>query len=155
MSPTTPLWVFVAALPDTTDVDCRAFAIDRALQVPDFDADLARTLASSHPRYRHGCLDLIRFASDAQFNRAWSAPLAQSVEMTASQITEQPDWFTPVYESNPHPLEHIRAIVCACRRCDFDRGIEAAIQKLRTAILALPPGAARDEALAILAEHQF
>jgi hypothetical protein len=155
MSPATPLWVFVAALPDTSDAECRAFTIDRALQVPDFDADLARTLTGSHPRYRHGCLDLIRFATDAQFNRAWSVPLAPAIEMTAREIGERPDWFNADYMSNPNPLEHLRALSAASKRCNFDPAIGVAMQKLRAAIQSEAPESVRDESLAILTANQF
>lgn len=150
MSPTTPLWCFIAGMPDTSDPECRAFIIERALQVPEFDRDLASTLTNAHPRYRHGGLDLIRFAPDAQLKPEWSPIVVQAISITAQQIREQENWLTPDDFANPDPIEHVRALVEASRRFPETDETRQVIGSLRQAIESRPTGAARDAALAAM-----
>jgi hypothetical protein len=131
MSPTTPLWVFVAALPDTTDPEARAFTIERALQVPDFEADLKRTMLSTHPRYRHGCVELMRHVLQEHIKPEWAGILVEAIDLTAQQIAAQPGWMTPVYESNPHPAEHLAALADTARRLGDTPELRAALERLQ------------------------
>lgn len=150
MGPTTPLWCFIAGLPDTSDPECRAFIIERSLQVPDFDNDLASTLTNAHPRYRHGCLDLIRFATDAQLKPEWSSIVVRAIAITAEQIRTQENWLTPDHFSNPDPTEHLRALAQASRRFAETDESRQALADLRQAIESRPPGPRRDAALQAL-----
>lgn len=147
-SPTTPLWVFVAGLPDPIDADVRDFVIARALQVPDLDADLAGTLASDHPRYRHGASELVRYAPEAALQPAWADAVAASMRVSARQIGERPDWLTPDAFAHPDPAAHLASLVAAAARFAPNRDLAAARSELRAALAALPAGASRERALA-------
>ncbi len=150
MSPDAPLWVFVAALPDTDDDECRAFIIARARQAPDFDAAMQSTLTSSNPRYRHGCVDLMRFSPRGQLQPHWLAPLAESIAMTARDIAASPDWLNPAQDTNPQPVEHIRSLVAVASLYAPSAPLDLALANLREALAAAPPTPTRNDALASL-----
>lgn len=147
-SPTAPLWVFVASLPEPTAPEVRDFVIARALQVPDLDHDLACTLASDHPRYRHGASELVRYAPEAALKPAWADAVAASMRVSARQIGERPDWLTPDAFAHPDPLAHLASLVAAAARFAPNRDLAAARSELRAALAALPAGASRERALA-------
>ncbi len=150
MSADAPLWVFVAALPETTDPGERDFVIARALQVPNFDWDLERTVTDEHPRYRHGAIELIRYAPQTALKPEWSPMLARAIAVSAEQIAADPGWLRPVEFSNPDPVGHVRAMVEAADRLGRNTALDAALEQLRASVAGLPAAAARDEALAAL-----
>ncbi|MBX3365333.1 MAG: hypothetical protein KF866_11290 [Phycisphaeraceae bacterium] len=125
----TPLWWFIASLPDHDDPACRAFIIDRARRVPDFENDLTHTLDSTHPRYRHGCVDLIRFTPIESLRPEWAAPLAAAIERTAAELRDHPTWLQPDYEANPYPDELLRAL---CAAADLFPQAPEPLRALRT-----------------------
>ncbi len=150
MSPESPLWVFIAALPDRSEPECREFIIKRALQVPDFDEQLGRTLTDEHSRYRHGCLDLIRYAPADVVKAEWEAPVKTAILTTTAQIKKNPSWLTPDEFSNPHPVEHVRAMVDAVARLGETQELVQALHELEHAIANLPRSDARDGAMEAL-----
>jgi hypothetical protein len=147
-SPTTPLWVFIAGLPDPIDAEARDLVIARALQVPDVDADLAGTLASDHPRYRHGAAELVRHAPDAALKPAWAEAVAASMRISAAQIAADADWLTPDEFANPDPLAHLASLVAAAARFPQHPELQKAQPELHAALAALPASASRTRALA-------
>ena len=149
MSPLSPLWVFVASLPDTTDDECRQFTIARALRVPEFEEDFARTLTCTHPRYRHGCADLIRFAPPGVIRDSWATPLAKAIARTAEEIASG-HTLTESSDTNPNPIEHIRALIDAARTLRMPETALTSLRTLERAVNAAPPSEARDKALAML-----
>ncbi len=150
MSPDAPLWVFIASLPDTRDAECRAFIIERALRVPEFDADFERTLTDDHPRYRHGCLDLIRFAPKESIRPAWGAIVARAVAISSKEIGTAQTWLTEPSTANPGPVEHIVAAVEASARLGHPPEVLRALCGLRAAVASRNPGPERDDALQAL-----
>jgi hypothetical protein len=150
MSDQAPLWVFIASLPDRHEPECREFIIARALKVPDFDAQLASTLADGHPRYRHGCLDLIRFGPAAALKPDWATVVTDAIRSTAAQIKADPSWLDPDEFANPDPVEHIRASVEAAARLGNPGEALAALAELKTAIAGCAPSTERDSALAAM-----
>lgn len=144
MGDTAPLWILVARLPDAHDDATRQFIITRSLKAPDFDAELRGTATHANPRYRHGCLDLIRFAPDAAVKPEWRAIVESSIAVTARQMMERPTWLTDVDElANPDPVEHVRTLVGAARRVSPNGESSSSIESLRAAIDALPATDAR------------
>ena len=150
MSPDAPLWVFIASLPDTRDAECRAFIITRALHVPNFEADFERTLTDDHPRYRHGCLDLIRFAPADAIKPAWGPIVARAVAIASKEISADQRWLTEPSTANPDPIEHIGAMVDASARLGHTAEVARALRDLRTAVASRDLGPERDDALQAL-----
>lgn len=151
MSADSPLWVFVAALPDESAADVRAFIVARALAVPDLDAQLAKTITGEHPRYRHGCADLIRFAPAESVKPEWAKPLEAAIRTTAEQIANKPTWLTPDDFSNPHPSEHVRAMVEAATRLGGGPALDGALKELKRAVKGATAGTEQPQALEALA----
>lgn len=149
-SESTPLWWFIAELPDRQERDCRAFIIERALKVPEFEQELERTMTDVHPRYRHGCADLVRFAPAERVKPEWGAALLKAITITAGQIRSKPTWLVPDDFANPYPAEHVRAMVEASARVGDAAKVRRALAGLREAIEQCPAGPERDEALAVL-----
>ena len=147
MSADAPLWVFIAALPDQADPLLRQFIIARALQVPDFQIDLERTVTDDHPIYRHGAIELMRDAPADEIKPAWAGMLARAIKVSAAQITANPQWLQPDKSSNPVPIGHVRAMAEAAQRVGRQAELDAAIQALRAAIEGLPASPTRGEAL--------
>lgn len=54
MGDTAPLWSLTARLPTEKSPSLRALWIERALRVPDLDAEMGRTLTGKYGSYRHG-----------------------------------------------------------------------------------------------------
>lgn len=152
MSADAPLWVFVAALPDQPDSAVRQFIIARALQVPDFEFDLERTVTDEHPVYRHGAIDLMRDAPAAAVKPAWSNMLARAIHVSATQIAANPQWLQPDKASNPAPIHHIRAMTKAAQRLGRHAELDAAMQALRVSLEGLPASPTRGEALTALSQ---
>lgn len=138
-APDTPLWVFVAGLPEVDDAAERAFVIARALKVPNFNADLQRTISDRHPRYRHGAIELLLYVDAAKLDSAWAPMLAQSIAISANEIANNAEWLTPNAMSNPNPGRHVEAMIAAADRLGPSPQLSAAIVKLRGA-LATPRG---------------
>ena len=147
-SPNTPLWVFIAGLPDPTEPEVRDFIIARALQVPNLDGDLEATIADQHPRYRHGASEFVRYVPDAALKPRWIDAVAASMRVSATQIAANPDWLQPDAFANPDPVAHLASLVAAALRFAPDAKAQAAQAELRAAIARLPAGAQRDRALA-------
>lgn len=147
MSANTPLWVFVAGLPGTADPAQRQFMVARALQVPDFELDLERTVTDAHPVYRHGAIDLMREAPAAAKQPLWSTWLARAITLSAEQIAVDPKWLQPDTSSNPEPIAHLRAMIDVSQRLGHTAELDAAIQKLRLSLEGLPDGPTRGQAL--------
>jgi hypothetical protein len=150
MSADAPLWSISAGLPEVTDMEVRDFIVARALQVPDLDADLERTISSEHPRYRHAALMVIQHAPAESLRPAWAAMVARSIEVTAQQVIDQAEWLQPDDFSNPDPVAHIAALVAASKRFEDQADVAAALTRLGAALQALPPGTQRDAALAAM-----
>jgi|GEM_PF-3466065 len=149
MDPTSPLWIIAAGLPDFTDAECRAFIVDRAFKCPNFETEITQTITNAQPRYRHGCLDVIRFAPKDRIKSEWAASVAQAIELSAEQIKADPNWMKKDRHSNPDPIEHLRAMVEAARALGNPPEITSAIQKLREAVSALPDETIRINALRV------
>lgn len=154
MSTNAPLWVFVAALPDQPDPAVRQFIIARALQVPDFELDLERTVTDEHPVYRHGAIILMRDAPAAAIKPAWSNMLARAITLSATQIATSPQWLQPNQSSNPLPIGHIHAMTEAAQRLGRHAELEAALQALRASLEGLPASPTRAEALTALGQQK-
>lgn len=141
-----PLWSIAAGLPDYTNAECRTFIIERAFQVPDFETQLASTIASGHPRYRHGCLDIVRFAQSDRRKPEWPAYVVHSIDVSVEEIKSDPHWMIADEGSNPNPIEHVRAMVQAAKAVGNSPEVQGAIQRLREAIEGLPDEPTRVEA---------
>lgn len=150
-SPDTPLWVFIAGLPDPTEADVRDFIIARALQVPNLDDQLVRTITDAHPRYRHAASEFARHAPAAAWKPAWADAIAASMRVTAAQIAVNPDWLVPDAFSNPDPVAHIASLIAAAARLPASTEAQQARAELHAAIAAVPAGTQRDRALAAFA----
>lgn len=130
-SPDTPLWVYISGLPEVVDPAERQFILARALQVPDFNGDLARTLAEAHPRFRHGAALLILHV--AQVDPAWAPMLAQAIRRTAEELAREPDWMAPDEMHNPDPLAHLATLRAATQRFAPNAELDAALRALDAA----------------------
>lgn len=137
-APDTPLWVFVAGLPDTDDPAERAFVIARALKVPNFNSDLQRTITDRHPRYRHGGIELLLYVDAAKLDQKWSQMLAQSILVSAQEIAANAEWLAPNHMSNPNPGRHVEAMIAAADRLGPSPQLSAAVAELRRALATLP-----------------
>lgn len=146
MSAEAPLWVFVARLPEQRDDECRRLIITRALQVPDFDAQLERTITDSCHLYRQGCADLIRWADVAQRKAAWAGPLASSIRVTAAEMELRPAWMTETSQLNPDPAAHVESLVHAAESLGSPAETTAALVELRNALNLLAASDARKQA---------
>lgn len=146
MSADAPLWVFIAYLPDTTDAEERAFIVQRALRVPDFEAALARTITDRHPRYRHGAVELMRYVASERIRPGWSALLARSIEISAEEMSQAPNWLTANELANPDPIGHLRALRAAAERLGGGAALETALGRLRAAVAGLSSDSAREAA---------
>ena len=144
-SPGTPLWVYVAYLPRESEQETRALVIDRALKVPGFLADLERTMVSETHLYRHGCIDLIRYAKPEQRDPAWAVGLARSIRVTAAEMQKRPAWLSETSQLNPDPLGHVAGLVEATVALGDPPEAVAALRELAGAALQLSPGEARDK----------
>ncbi len=147
-SPTTPLWVFIAGLPDPTEADVRDFIIARALQVPELDADLAATITDAHPRYRHGASEFVRYAPATALKPAWAVAVAASMRVTAAQIASNPEWLQPDDFANPDPVAHLASLVATAARFPGHADLQAAQSELRAVLSHLPTSPQRERALA-------
>lgn len=152
MSPETPLWVFIASLPERTEPDCREFIIARALKVPNLNDDLTRTLTGDHSRYRHGCLDLLCFAPASSLNKEWATPLLRAIDITAQQIQRKPEWLTPDSFSNPDPARHLQSMVDAVARLGETPQLADALRHLKTVVEATPDSPHKSAALAAFSD---
>lgn len=155
MSADAPLWVIIAGLPDEADADARTLIVDRAQRVPNFDAELERTICADWPRYRHACAELIRLVPAEVIKASWGGALARAIAISASEIEKDHAWFTPREDRNPDPLGHVRTMADAATRLGGTPELGAALEALSKAIegAAIPE---RDQALAALhagAEH--
>jgi hypothetical protein len=150
-SPDTPLWVYIAGLPDTSDNEERTFSIEHALKVPNFLADLERTITDRYPRYRHGAIELIRWVDASRLDRRWIPALARSIQLSAAAIASDPNWLLGDESANPAPFEHLRAMQHAAKRLGPDPQLSAALAQLQSAISDLPASPLRTQALAALA----
>ncbi len=146
MSAEAPLWVFVARLPEQSDDECRELIITRALMVPDFDAQLERTITDSCHLYRQGCADLIRWASVAQRKAAWAGPLASSIRVCAAEMELRPAWMTETSQLNPNPAAHVETLVKAAESLGNPAETTAALNELRSALKSLTASDAREQA---------
>ena len=144
----TPLWVFIAGLPDPTEAEVRDFIIARALQVPDLDRGLDATITDAHPRYRHGASEFIRHAPQAALRPSWADAVAASMRVTAAQLASNPDWLVPDDFANPDPVAHLASLVAAAARFPQHADVRAAQSDLHAAVTGLPAGAPRERALA-------
>lgn len=149
-SPNTPLWVFIAGLPDPTETEVRDFIIARALQVPNLDSAVLGTITDTHPRYRHGASEFVRHAPAANLRPQWADAVAASMRVTAAQIAADPEWLVADDFSNPDPVAHLASLVASAARFPRHDDMQAARSELRTVVTALPPGAHRERALATL-----
>lgn len=134
----TPLWVFVAGLPDTDDPAERAFVIDRALKVPNFSQQLERTITDGHPRYRHGAIELILHVNAERLDPAWAPMLARAIDVSAREMAANEAWLTPDPMSNPNPTQHVAAMIAAAERFAPSTQLSEALVKLRRALATLP-----------------
>lgn len=134
----TPLWVFIAGLPDTQDPAERAFVISRALKVPGFNADLKRTITDRHPRYRHGAIELLLYVDADQLDPRWVSMLAQSITVSADEIAANEAWLMPDPMANPNPARHVEAMIAAADRLGPSSQLSEAVVKLRQALATLP-----------------
>lgn len=150
MNDQSPLWSYTAALPDYKDADCRAYIVERSLKLPNLDEQLAGTICADHPRYRHGCFDLIRFAPADSVKPQWAPAIERAIRLTAKQIRENPDWLKADEFSNPDPVEHIRSMKEAAGRVGGGETIDSAIYELRSAVEAQPASERRTSAIAAL-----
>jgi hypothetical protein len=150
MTDQSPLWTYVAALPDYTDAECRAFVVERSLKLPNLDEQLAGTINTDHPRYRHGCFDLIRFAPASAVKDAWAPAVEKAIRLSAKQIRENPDWLKEDYFSNPDPIEHLRAMEQAATRVGGGTGMTEALAELRKSIEAAADSPERSRAISSL-----
>ena len=137
-APDTPLWVFVAGLPDTDDPAERAFVIARALKVPNFNSDLQRTITDRHPRYRHGAIELVLYVDASKLDPKWAPMLAQSILVSAQEIATNAEWLAPNHMSNPNPGRHVAAMIAAADRLGPSPQLSAAVAGLRRALATLP-----------------
>ena len=137
-----------AALPGARDPEVRAFVIARALEVPDLDAELERTITDDHPLYRHGAIVLVREAPKERLEPAWEKMLIRATAITAAEIAAQPGWLVPKPDSNPDPSGHIEALLGAADRFRPRGGKDAAFDELRAALAGLPASPEKDAALA-------
>ncbi len=149
-SPNTPLWVYVAGLPEVTAAEEREYISARALQVPDFDTDLQQTLTTAHPRYRHGALVLLRQLGGARLKPTWASAVAGSIRTSAAEIRANPNWLVPDEFASPDPLGHLRLMHELAQRFGASADLESSLGELKAAIAALPPSPAREQALAEL-----
>lgn len=131
-SPDTPLWVYISGLPDVVDPAERDFTIARALKVPDFNADLACTMAQAHPRFRHGAALLILHVT--QPDAAWAPMLALAIRRTAEELVSDADWMEPDHMNNPDPVAHLATLRAAAERYAPDAELDAALRQLDSAI---------------------
>lgn len=150
MSPDTPLWVFVAGLPEAADDAVRDFMIERALAVPGFDTQLAQTLADEHPRYRHGALVLVQSVPAEKLKPEWRAGVLAAFEATEGQVSGHPEWMIADGFANPDPAAHLRTLRQALLRFPEDESGADALEAIRTAVSAWPEGEARTAALEAL-----
>lgn len=152
-SPESPLWLYVASLPDETNEECRELYIARARQVPSFEQALVGTLTNGWPRFAHGCLVLVlHMPSDAALpTQLWSDALANAARTSAAQIRDEESWLTPDYHRNPDPVGFIRAMIAAASRLGASENLAAPFNELRDAIASRPESPERAEALAALA----
>lgn len=150
MSPTTPLWAVIGALPETDDAEARAIVIDRAFQVPNLNDELAQTLVSRYARYRHASLEFIKHMDATRRDSKWGALVVQTIDTTATDIVSQPEWFVPDETGNPKPVQFVRIMTESADWFPQQAEISAALGKLKAAIAALPQSAARDSALSAL-----
>ena len=137
-APDTPLWVFVAGLPDTDDPAERNFVITRALKVPNFNSDLQRTISDRHPRYRHGAIELVLYVDAGRLDPKWSPMLAQSISISAQEIATNAEWLVANDMSNPNPGRHVKAMIAAADRVDPSPQLSAAVAELKRALATLP-----------------
>lgn len=137
-APDTPLWVFVAGLPDIDDPAERAFVIARALKVPHFNTDLQRTISDRHPRYRHGAIELVLHVDADKLDPMWAPMLAQSINVSANEISKNAEWLTPNPMSNPNPARHVEAMIAAADRLGPSPQLNAAMADLQRALATLP-----------------
>jgi hypothetical protein len=137
--PGTPLWILAAMLRETPEPELRALLIERALEVPDFEAELARNLASEARVYRHAAVELVRDAPAARRTPAWREALAVSLRATAHELAADPDWFVAQDPWHPDPPAHLRALFEAAARLGPEAELDEALRGLRRALDALPP----------------
>lgn len=140
----TPLWVFAARLPEAPDEATRRMVITRALKVPGFDEDLARTITSEYHLYRFGCAQLIAHATEEQRDAAWAGPLARSIRVTIAEIDADPQWLNHQTTLNPDPHAHIEAMLQAGDALGNPPEVAKAIKELEAALRRMEKGMARD-----------
>lgn len=133
----TPLWVYVARLPDIDDAAVRAFIIERALKVPGFDQALERTITDENPRYRHGAIELLLYVDAPSIQASWAPLLANSILVSAREMTAQSGWLVPNTLSNPDPSRHIRSMITAAERLGPTPQLTGAVAQLKQAMATL------------------
>lgn len=79
--------------------------------------------------------------------------LAQSLRVSAGQITEILQWSVPDDFANPDPAAHVVALVAATQRFAGSDDLTSAITQLHDAVARLPASPDRERALAAFASH--
>jgi len=142
MGDTAPLWSLTAGLPTEKSPSLRALWIERALRVPDLDAEMGRTLTGKYGSYRHGCAVMLGEMPEAALRpAAWTPLLAQDAKLTAEDIRKFGDLAS--HEDDNLGL-HVAAIARAAVRFPPNDELREALTGLRAAVAAM--GATTDRA---------
>ncbi len=131
-----PLWTLSGSLSFEADPALRAIWIERALQVPEFDIELRRSLRSEHGIYRHGAAVLIaEMPAERLKPGLWSPWLAEDARLTAETIRLQ----GLGRFGDERLAEHALAIASAAARLQpQEPALRAGLQTLREAVAAAP-----------------
>lgn len=143
-----PLWTVIPLLPETDDPQVADFIVTRALQVPDLDAEVQRTLVSDYAIYRYATARMIELVPADALHEEWAEALEASMRVSAEKIEANHEWFTVDDQTHPNPPGHIASLIAArARFAESDAG-NMALARLRSAVEAAPESAQRNLALA-------
>lgn len=142
MGDAAPLWSLTAGLPAEKSPALRALWIERALRVPDLDAEMGRTLTGKYGSYRHGCAAMIGEMPEAALRPTpWTPLLAQDARLTAEDIRKYGDL---AGHEDDNLGRHVVAIARAAVRFPANDELSTALTELHAAVAAM--GATADRA---------
>lgn len=143
-----PLWTVIPLLPETDDPQVADFIVTHALEVPDLDAEVQRTLVSDYAIYRYAAARMIELVPADALHAEWAGALEASMLASAEKIEANPAWFTVDDETHPDPPGHIASLIAARARFAASDTGNMALARLRGAIEMAPDSPQRNLALA-------
>lgn len=101
------------------DERCREMLVQRALCVPDVDAQLIEVMGSTPYLDRWGGAEMVRHAAPRYIEThrdQWAHAVIAGIDATAEAMSMRPAWLSETFDLNPEPMELVRSLLGAAER---------------------------------------